>query len=84
LHYDKLNQADPFVRTTLDGLDDIIQYSTVKKKFEPGGKGGRVLVDVTYDLFLTHGFASEQKVINKHDIGLQVRAEARRADLFED
>ncbi len=82
--YAKLSQAHDYVCRTLDKLDDVIESYKVTKKFEAGPKGGRRLLDVTYDFYPTHGFAAEQTRINKHNIGLQLKSEARQADLFRE
>ncbi len=80
--YKKMSDAHRYVCRTLDGLDDIIDRYAVTQKFEAGRTGGRVLIDVTYDFFPTLAFASEQKRINQHALGLKVRTESRQGDLF--
>ncbi len=82
--YAKLSQAHDYVCRTLDKLDDVIENYKVTKKFEAGPKGGRRLLDVTYDFYPTYSFAAEQTRINKHNIGLKLKSEAGQADLFRE
>lgn len=80
--YRKMSDAHRYVCRALDRLDAVVERYKATKKFEAGRTGGRVLVDVTYDLFPTLAFAQEQKRINQHTLTLQLKAESRQGDLF--
>lgn len=83
-HYAKLSQAHAYVCKVLDGLDDILDGYTATKKFENGLKGGRVLVDVTYDFKPSYAFTQEQRAINKHNIRLELMREAKKGGMFRE
>ena len=80
--YAKMSEAHAYVSKVLDGLDDILDGYTATKKFENGLKGGRVLVDVTYDFKPSYAFTQEQKNINKHNIRLELMGEAKKGGMF--